>query len=1263
MVAAVWGLEAAGIQSDNHVLMAVPAPAHVAIDGQLGEWDLSGRIPVCRDVAAQMGRYSAWVAMMYDRDALYVGVDWCDPTPMVNNYDPRFDVDLRHCFHSDSIQLHLKTDIERKVIGWYYTRGATPAVCVLDGWFPWHDDKPIPYIDGMARLGITEAFQAKADGSGYTQELRIPWAAVVKDGRRYGPGDAFECMLDLVWGPDSGKGWPVNHMMDVVQPGAAHAGWFWEVKPIYGKVELARSGNLALPEPDFMAEARRSNPRLQSTQGPVALDYRMPYDGFATLVIEDAAGRRVRNLIGMAQRAKGKHTDFWDCLDENGRLVSPGTYRFRGLTHSGIVPVYEATYGTPGIPPWDTADGTGAWLSDHCAPRAVAVAGARVILGAERAESGYSLIAVAEDGRKQWGDAGLAGIDMLAADETYAYVFLRSWDIQPALARVEAASGRYAPFATADGAKLKVSPFRPGEEKVWVGGFAAGPETLAVSVCGTNGLSAVRFYDKQTAAIVGELPLPGPGRLAYDREGVLVAWSSGRVVRIRGGTVTPWITRDLPAWADGIAVDGKGCAYLVDRALQQVRVYGTDGRFLRAIGRPGGRPRTGRWDPDGMLNPLGIAVDAQGRLWVAEDDGAPKRISVWTREGRLAREFIGPTQYGGGGANADPEDKTRVFGSGCEFSLDYRSNQAVVVAALGEVAGELLHVQGREYIMSKHGRLYLRQGDRLRPVAAIGNPCVKDLAAFKEFPLPPVPQGTHGYASMTLVWSDLNDDGVAQSNEVVTGSRWCGWNGIRYPVGTSGYFGSPWLDEHLNICSLAGESFGAYGGRPPMVTLTPLKGWTAGGAPRWDLTNQVLIAEAEHGGCLYGRRDGWTVYGAPLAGARDDGSVVWTYKDNWSGVHGSHWAPLPDRDDVLIGTLGCIGMAPTPVGTVFAMHSNMGRLYVMTLDGLLVASVFQDCRLGGDSWPAAAVPGSSLSGVTMGSEWFGGHFFQARRTGEYYLIAGFTAYNMIRLNGFESLKAIPGGTLTVTAGDIAAGESAALSRAAHEATSPRLTVGRLAGPPAFDGRLGGFDTNRFVAWSSGPYSVRAAVAVDATNLYLGYDVSGDRNPMVNGGKDVTQLFATGDSVDLQLGTDAGAASNRTDAAPGDIRLLVSVFDGKPVAVAYRWKARHAAQPVTFRCPWRSCTVDRVEVLADARVAVARGGGGYVVEAAIPLATLGFEPKRGASYRADLGVIFSDAKGDNRAARVYWSNKATGLTADVPGEIMATPGLWGTATVE
>jgi hypothetical protein len=250
----------------------------------------------------------------------------------------------------------------------------------------------------------------------------------------------------------------------------------------------------------------------------------------------------------------------------------------------------------------------------------------------------------------------------------------------------------------------------------------------------------------------------------------------------------------------------------------------------------------------------------------------------------------------------------------------------------------------------------------------------------------------------------------------------------------------------------------------------------------------------------------------------------------------------------------------------------------------------------------------------------------------------------------------------VTAQDFAAAERLLQERAAQEAAKNTLTIARLAAAPTIDGKLEKYPKERFVEWSAGPYRARAALAVDAKNLYLAYDVSGDSNPMVNGGKDVKGLFTTGDSVDLQLGADPSADPKRAEAVPGDLRLLISVFNNEPVAVLYRWKSSGKKDPATFSCSWRSCTVDCVEVLKDAKINLTRRDGGYTVEAAVPLAALGFNPQAGKSYRTDLGVIYSDAKGDNRAARVYWSNKATGLTADVPGEIMATPGLWGTATV-
>jgi len=86
------------------------------------------------------------------------------------------------------------------------------------------------------------------------------------------------------------------------------------------------------------------------------------------------------------------------------------------------------------------------------------------------------------------------------------------------------------------------------------------------------------------------------------------------------------------------------------------------------------------------------------------------------------------------------------------------------------------------------------------------------------------------------------------------------------------------------------------------------------------------------------------------------------------------------------------------------------------------------------------------------------------------------------------------------------------------------------------------------------------------------------------------------------------------------------------------------------------------VLGDAKVTTNRRGNGYTVEAAVPLATLGFNPQPGKSYKLDLGVIFSDATGTTRALRMYWANKATGLVNDVPGEIMPSPNLWRVAAL-
>jgi len=726
-------------------------------------------------------------------------------------------------------------------------------------------------------------------------------------------------------------------------------------------------------------------------------------------------------------------------------------------------------------------------------------------------------------------------------------------------------------------------------------------------------------------------------------------------VRLSDGAAVPVVSTGLER-PHSLAVDAEGRIYVSDPAAHQVKVFRKDGTFSHAIGIKGGRPKPGRWVPEGMHNPTGVAVDPQGRLWVAERDWSPKRISLWTTQGGFIRDFIGPTNYGAGGGFADSQDKTRVFGNGCEWRMDYEANQAEIIANsfTSPENGELLRFGGREYFMGGRRQLYLRDGDAFRLIMTFGSARERTLEAVRDYH--PHRSGKHNF-----IWTDLNSDGEIQENEVLFGDG---------PSWGTGYWGSIWLDEDFSINTVWG---GLNGYESRHVVRIPRSGMTDQGVPVYDVTRartvydetQLPEGRIQRSGPsqLYLALRDRILFGTnPIQAVDPSGRTLWTYPNRWGHVHGSHHAPMPPDDATLIGMLACIGHADTggPLGRIWAANSNMGRLYLMTTDGLMVASVFQDSRLAPEPWPEQAVPGTPLGAVTIGTEWFGGYFFRSEPTDEYYLLAGSTSYNLIRLDGFNTLQPLDGAALAFTVEHMAEAEAFQQRRAAEAARERVLAMARVEAGLPLDGRLDKYPAEAFVEWRSGPFRARGMVGLAGADLRLAWEVFGDSSPMVNAGEDIAQLFVTGDSVDLQLGTNPDAAADRTGPVEGDLRLLVSVRNGEPVAVLYRWKVEGATDPHIFRSPWRHATVDDVRVLDDARIHIARHGNRYIVEAAVPLATLGFAPQPGRDYRLDLGVIYSNAEGNDRIARMYWANPATGLTADIPGEIMATPNLWGTA---
>ncbi|NQT19938.1 MAG: hypothetical protein HQ592_09550, partial [Planctomycetes bacterium] len=67
----------------------------------------------------------------------------------------------------------------------------------------------------------------------------------------------------------------------------------------------------------------------------IAIQFDQPVDGKASIVVEDEAGNRIRNLVSGRPLSKGTHEIVWDGLDDNGSVVSPAPYTWRAISHPG----------------------------------------------------------------------------------------------------------------------------------------------------------------------------------------------------------------------------------------------------------------------------------------------------------------------------------------------------------------------------------------------------------------------------------------------------------------------------------------------------------------------------------------------------------------------------------------------------------------------------------------------------------------------------------------------------------------------------------------------------------------------------------------------------------------------------------------------------------------------------------------------------------------------------------------------------------------
>ncbi len=843
----------------------------------------------------------------------------------------------------------------------------------------------------------------------------------------------------------------------------------------------------------------------------------------------------------------------------------------------------------------------------------------------------------------------------------------------------------------------KLEEFEGGEKTYVLSGLAARDGQVLCSMIRQNELLVV---DCASGELRSRVPVSDPRGLCYDHAGRLLVLSGKKLLRFAALEAKPE-TLIAGGLQDPrhVTVDADGGLWVSDRgASHQVKHFTSAGLYVDALGKPG-RPSVGPYEPLHMNEPNGFGLDSKGRVWVAEAHGAPRRVSVWDSKGKLARTFYGPSEYGGGGV-LDPQDARKFFYRGMEFALDWEKGSdqlrrvfwlpsPLVEAHYGPYSPDTPlypfdanpKITGNGKVPSGGARRFFTScythnptnGDdvafvwqdnesTVRLVSALGNanawPILKS-APFREL----WPEGTKSDATSprpeamaTFLWMDLNADGLPQPNEVHFLKGQC--RGVTVDNDLS------FVVSRLNGACLRFPAFWE-AGRPAYNLASPE-----------NLGTQAGPAVSSGGGQSLTDGNGWTVHTnapAPLSahgiGGVFKGEVRWSYPSLWPGLHASHEAAVPDRPGMIVGHTRLLGgWIQSAVGPLFAVNGNMGNVYLLSADGMFVATLFHDIRLS-NAWAfPVAKRNLDVTNVSLHDENFWPSITQTR-DGKVFLVDGGRT-SLVRVDGLDSLQALPESHISLGTDDLAR----ARDWFVRAETKRQKTLGGGTLPvavcasgqvPTVDGNLGDWASS--TEWAvidrrgtkanfnsdSKPYEVRGAITLSQTHLFAAWKTT-EKNLLLNSGETPLAFFKHGGCLDLMLGTDAEADPARAEPVPGDLRLLVTKVKGQTRAFLYRAKVPGTTEPVPFRSPWRTVSIDVVEEVSEQVTFAADGEGNF--ELSVSLALLKWHPQPGKSYRADVGVL--RGSGGDTTQRVYWSNKATGITADVPSEAELTPRLWG-----
>lgn len=1257
-------------KTDFTEIHVVPA-AQVTIDGELKDWDFTGAILMCLDPASK-DSYSLQAAMMYDTTALYIGGHVKDPTPLINNYNLKDDVNMS--WNADAVQVRVFSN--PNVISTASSmssgrdKGEKDYICHLTLWHSTRDQKAGLYIcytldfqGGQVNPpGVEGAYRKDADGKGYTFEYRIPYA-VLHTPRPYTGGDKFQAQFQMHWGMESGQGLRCG-MTDLRSAaGGSNLGYMGPAS--WGTAVVEAKGNL--PASPGAGASRAA--------GHIPITFKLDQERKVSLALFDADDNPVRTCLGGQPYPAGTHTYLWDGLSDTDKPLPAGTYSYRILTHAGIKQKYLCDVGISGTPPYQTEDGTGGWAGDYRRPELVAATGDRVVLGTTGAEAAPMAIITDLDGRKLCPVGSGSGARAVAAHEGYGYFAMQTGVIQ----KFSLANGFLGTF-TNGRADFPVRAQLPGEDAKAFGGRMWNLRALAFlgnSILACSGWEGCLYkFDLASGAPQGqwqvadkgdELSLLGVATVPAGDVYVIYRRALGRY-NLESKQFTPVVPDlDEPQF---VASDKDGNLYvaLAGKTMQVWKVS-PKGDVLLKFGRAGGRPLLGTFDPAGMLNPACLAVDANGRLWVAEADDQPKRYSAWNADGTLYRQFFGSVPYSTR-ACVDPATPDAVYLEGVRYHVDYDKGDWTTDATVlrqstqGDVlfqgcswvhggnhaGGTYVNLQGRKFFMNRGPYvLYEVVNDTYVP-------------RFKQMDR----KGS--------VWIDANNNGQFEKEEV-----------IQTAYKGSGGFGG-FIDAKLNLYTYDGSGYPAQGHATapkssPKILRWNFAGFNAQGGLQYGdpLKFEPLAAETaeccvadictDPDGSVYvmfatrnlKRGERAQGSGHRIAKYSPAGKKLWDYQNVQVGFAWNAAAYTPGF--VVAAVLFSEQSSPQ----LLAITGYCGHYFLLDKkDGLFVDALGEDQR------------GAFTMGPHMVlTENFNGCLYE--RNGKTYFIGGDADARIWELTGLETLKR-DSGSVRVTEKQVAQSRqnSAQNMQAATVATGVKQTlVPRLKSS-------GG--TVKEPEWRNVPQlpilvggdgrSAIGQLGYDDTYLFVRFTVQ-DESPFRNTPNDYKLLFKTGDAVEIQLGTNLGQRAvrgqNMQNLTLGDLRLVLArsvAADNaiQHVITCYRPKLEGKDKPNQASFETQSSgkiTFDEITPWTDVPFHSAVGKDNYEVTIAIPWARLGITPKSGLTLGGDLGVIYGNEGGTRNAIRYLWSDKSpeVSINNDIPSEAQMHPNQWGQLRLE